>query len=202
MSEPIDPYGGQPYNGPPQPAYPNYQAGYPPYQPYAAPPPPPGSAGYRPRRPGTAIASAVLAFVAGGLLVLAALVLFSSARFVSDLGDVWSTDRHSITNELSVDGIVNLCAAALLIPGGVLLLGGKAFGQGLVAIGSVVVVAATVYWVIRAQADYGGTIVFATLFGALAVVSVSLAYAPTCRSWIAHVTAVSSLMRTPPQHFG
>jgi hypothetical protein len=153
------------------------------------------------RRPGTLVASAVLAFVAGGLLILAAVVLFSSARFVSDLGDVWSSDARSVTNELSVDGVVNLCAAALLIPGGVLLLGGKAFGQSLVAIGSVVVVAATVYWVIRAQAGYSGTIVFATVFGALAVVGISLAYAPSARNWIAHTTAVNALLRSEPRQF-
>jgi hypothetical protein len=144
----------------------------------------------------------VLAFVGGGLLLLAALVLFSSARFVADLGDVWSSDPRSVTNELSVDAVVNLCAAALLIPGGVLLLGGKALGQSLVAIGSVVVVAATVYWVIRAQAAYGGTIVFATMFGALAVVSLSLAYSPSARGYITAATTAEAQLRAETRQFG
>jgi hypothetical protein len=129
-------------------------------------------------------------------------VLFSSARFVHDLGTAWSADSRSVTNELSLDGVIDLCAAALLIPGGAMLLGGKAIGQSLVAIGSVVVVAATVYWVIRAQADYSGTIVFACLFGGLAVVSISLAYAPTSRAWIAHVTAVNTLLGSASRQFG
>jgi hypothetical protein len=210
MDEPIDPYGGQPYYGPPQsagpPAYPSYQGAYPGYSSYPVQPvlplqPGAAHAPRYPRRPGTTIASSVLAFVAGGLLILAAVVLFSSARFVHDIGEGWSSNTQSVTNELSVDGIINLCAAALLIPGGVLLLGGKAFGQSLVAIGSIVVVAATVYWVIRVQADYSGTIVFAALFGGLAVVSIALAYAPSSRAWITHVTAVNALLRTPPRQF-
>lgn len=191
MGEPMDPYGGRPYAGPPPGAAPLLPATG-----YAVDA---GRARLPNRRPGSVIGAAVLAFVAGGLLLLAAVVLFSSARFVHDLGDAWSTDSRSVTNELSVDAIVNLCAAALFVPGGVLLLGGRVFGQTLLAIGSVVTVAATVYWVIRAQAEFSGTIVFAVLFGGLAVVAVSLAYAPSSRAWLAHVTAVNSLMSNPYQ---
>ncbi|HZZ97937.1 MAG TPA: hypothetical protein VFE19_13005 [Jatrophihabitantaceae bacterium] len=183
MGEPIDPYGGQPY-----------------YQPY---PPYPGWPGYPPQpvlpqRSGTAVAAAVLSFVGGGLLIIAAAVLFGSARVVTDL---FATDATTVSTELNIDGFVNLIAAALLIPGGVLLLGAKALGQTLVAIGSVIVVVATVYWVIRAQGEYSGALIFGVLFTALAVVGASLAYAPSSRTWIAYMTTANAELRTPPPHF-
>jgi hypothetical protein len=188
MGEPIDPYGGQPYQ--PYPQYQPYQGhpGYPGYPPQPV----------APQRSGTAVAAAVLSFVGGGLLIIAAVVLFSSARAATDL---FSTDAADLSTELNIDGFVNLIAATLLIPGGVLLLGGKVLGQTLTAIGSVIVVVATVYWVIRAQGVYSGALVFGVLFTALAVVGASLAYAPSSRAWIAFRTKEDAALRTPPQYF-
>lgn len=200
MSEPIDPYGGQPYSGPPptgypqeytasypapgyaQPAYGAYAPGYPPPG-YPAPPP----LQFRPLRPGVTTAAAVLGFVTAGLLIIGSLFLFSSAQFVHEFGAAWSQDPHAITNELSLDGVVNLCAAALLIPGGVMLTGGKALGQSLVAVGSIVVVCESVYWIIRARSDYAGALVFAVIFGGLAVAALTTAYAPVTRTWLTKV---------------
>ncbi len=144
------------------------------------------------------MAAAVLGFVGAGLLILAALLLFSSAHVAADL---ISTDTTALSTELNIDGFVNLTAAALLIPGGVLMLGGKVLGQTLTAIGSVIVVVATVYWVIRAQGAYSGTLVFGVLFAALAVIGASLAYAPSSRAWIAYMTTANAQLRKPPQYF-
>lgn len=209
--EPQDPYAGQPYQpypvSPPAPGQPGYppagyagQTGYPPagypqqpgqpgyghypaYPPYPYGPYPyqtqPGS-----RRPGSATTAAVLAWVAGGLLILAGLVLFSGASHANDFGNEFNGDRSPATSELAVGGFVNLVAAGLLISGGVMLSARKTAGRSLIAAGTVVVIVAAIYWVIRAY-SYGGTVFFAMTYGALVVIGLSLAYTSTTREWLA-----------------
>lgn len=167
-------YQQQGYSG-----YAQYQ-GYPPQQPYGGYPPY-GPSGQR--RPGSATASAVLAFVAAGLLIVAAIILFSGASATSDFGDSFNTSTGSATAELSFDGLVNLVAAALLIVGGVMLSGRKSKGRTLVAVSTAIVIASGIYWMARAN-SYGGTVFFALAFAALVVIAASLAFTSTTRDWL------------------
>ena len=186
MSEPQDPYQGQPYPGgypgnPSQPGYPNYPTypaypaypGYPPAPnqpaPYGYPPPPgyppygypygysygyptgyPGYPAPSAGRPGTTTASAVLAYVTAGLLILAALILFVGASALDSM-----TSDHpffatgDVSGELDLDAAVNLFAAGLLIVGGVQLAARKRAGLQLVCVGSGITVICSIYWLVR-----------------------------------------------------
>jgi hypothetical protein len=223
VSDPQDPYAGQPYQPPPPysdyppyrsgpSGYPGSDPGYPGYPAddigqrdayYGYPPPPPGSYGYpylpqNPRPAGSVVAAAVLSFVAAGLLVLAGVILFSSASFADGLSDAFGTQHDSLTTEIRADGFVNLVAAALLVPGGLLLLKGRVLGPTLIAVGSLVVVAAAVYWVARAN-QYGGTLFFAVLYAATVVTATALAFANSARAWLAAQTAAALQAKSPQQ---
>jgi hypothetical protein len=171
-------YGQQPY---PQPGYGYPQQGYPQGYPYAYPPPPYQPLG--PRRPGSATTAAVLGYVAGGLLIFAAVLLFSGANIARDIGDALNQSTGSLTTELTLDGIINILAGGLLIAGSVMLSGGKLSGRQLYAVGAGIVIASSIYWIARFQ-DWGGSIFFALVFGALAVVGLSMAYTSASRGWL------------------
>jgi hypothetical protein len=229
-NEPQDPYAGQPYqpypppgnpppaggypqSGYPQSGYPQSgYPGYPPPNPGYAPQgyPPPGYPGYpppgypyppaRPGRPGSATAAAVIAFVAAGLLIIAAIFLFSGASATNDFGNDFNSDTSSATAELSFDGVVNLVAATLLIVGGVILTGRKAKGRTMIAVATAIVIAAAIYWMVRTSGSYGGTVFFALVFAALVIIAVSLASTSTTRAWLAGQQAAAPT--APPGYYG
>ncbi|HEY5882112.1 MAG TPA: hypothetical protein VIU11_24595 [Nakamurella sp.] len=111
-----DPAGGNPYQ---QPGYP--PAGQYPSQPYGAPGyPPAGAYGAAPAvaRPGMVTAAAVLAFVVGGLAILAGLVaLFAGSALTSYVGGLGGL--------VIVVSILILAVGALYIWSGVMALQGK-----------------------------------------------------------------------------
>ena len=212
---PYQPYGGPPPYQPgypagtpypgyaPQPGYPGYapQPGYaaqqgpsyPAYSPYpgypaqaypAYPYAPPRALG----RPASATAAAVLGYVAAGLLILGSVVLFSSASFASDFGDSLHEDTGAITGELTIDGFIDLIAAALLIIGSVRLAGRNAAGRTVLAVGAALVVAAGIYWIFRFN-TYGGTVFFAMVYSALVVVAVAVTHTTTTRAWLSATPA-------------
>jgi hypothetical protein len=189
MSEtPEDPYAGQPYYGPPAtpPGYPQQgygqQYGYP-QQGYGYPSPYPAPYPRAPARPGTVTASAVLAFVTGGLLIAASLLLFAGASVLHDLGNLDGTNTDPTTTEFTLDGVIDLVAAGLLIAGGVMLTGRKAAGRTLVCAGGGVVVVAAIYWLAR-FGSFSATIFYALLFGALAIIAMALGFSGTARAWL------------------
>ena len=216
MSEsPQDPYGGQPYYGQQPP--PGYQPGYqqPGYQQPGSPPtgyyPQPGypygppAYGYpqiyQPagaQRPGTATTASVLAFVNGGLLIAAALLLFAGASVISDLGSATQTDTTFTTTEFRLDALINLLAAGLLIAGGVALAGRKSTGRTMIAVGSVIVVAAAIYWMTRFDA-FSTTVFYGLLFAALSVLSIAMAFTGSTKAWL-HGKAPAAPM--PPMPYG
>ena len=69
----------------------------------------------------------------------------------------------------------DLVAAALLIPGGVLLLGGRSAGLRLITAGSAMVAGLSVYWIARAQSGYSGVIFYALLFLAIVIALIGIA---------------------------
>lgn len=211
--EPRDPYGGQPYFGgyPPQyppappppssstspPAYPPaspsaYPPAYPPqyqphqYQPYQQQYPHGGPYGYPfgPRRPGTVTASAVLAFVTAGLLIVAGLLLLAGASLVHDLGNDLNSNPNPATAELSIDGLLDLVAAGLLIAGGVMVNGRKPHGRTLLCVGGAIVIAGSVYWLARLGGASGSVVFYALLFAALVVIAIPMLFTGSARAWL------------------
>lgn len=203
-STPAGPYQGPPHTGPytppaygsPQygaPAYPssNYPGPPPPPNPYAQLPPygygyPPG---YGPQpgngRPGTTIAAAVLGYVGGGLLILAAILLFFGASFITNFDDISGNSHGNFAAELSVLGVVNLIAAGLLIAGSVAMSGRNPKGRLMYSIGTAIVVVLAVYWLARwADRSGGGIAVDALLFAAIVIVGSSLAWTRAVSIWL------------------
>ena len=186
--EPVDP--NPPAPGYPAPAgYPPY--GYPPagYAPYGYPPAP----GYPPYgrppapqdiRPGIATASAVLAFITAGLLILAGLLLFLGGAIANDLEDSFNSSTH-IGLELALDGVVNLAAGGLLIAGGVMVVSRKANGRILLSVGGGIILAAAIYWLTRFDDIISGSRTFdASVFVILAGLSVSFAWSTPVTRWL------------------
>jgi hypothetical protein len=186
---PANPWATPPY-GPAQPPYGPVQPPYGPPSPYGygyPPGYPPGyPAGYPsgPSRPGTAVGAAVLGYINAGLLILAGSLLLFGASFVSDVED--ATDSNTDYGaELAMDGFVNMIAAGLLIAGGVMLTGRNPNGRILFSIGSAVVLAETVYWLVRFDGlTATGFFVYSMLFAALTIVGVALAWSPGIGSWL------------------
>ncbi|TDV43670.1 hypothetical protein [Actinophytocola oryzae] len=148
---PQSPPYGQPAQGYPQsPAYGQPQGypqtpaqGYPQASPYGSMPaaPPEYSSGPIPR-PGTITAAAVLGYVQAGItLIPTILMLIGVAQGTSNGGDV-------ALGWLIV--VAQLVGAALLIAGGVQIMGGK--GRALLIAGAAVELAVCVYWIIQAAA--------------------------------------------------
>lgn len=178
MSEPR--YTGPPptgvYRAPPQypPQYPPpYEPPYPLYPPYAGPPPDP--------RPSAVLAAAVLGWIAAGLLVLAAGLLFFGAAF---LHGVEAGDGY--VAEFSFDAIADVIAAGLLVAGGVALTGRSSGGRVMLSGGAAIVVLESVYWLARWTARTGGAVVgYALLFAALAVSCLIGTWSAPVSRWLA-----------------
>lgn len=187
---PGQPAGGYPYQPPPPgnaypqgppPGYPGYGYGPPPG--YAPPPGyggPPGEP-----RPGTLTAAAVLGYVCAGLLILAGILLFLGASVVANLDNLSGAYLGDYTFEFSVDGVVNLIAAGLLIGGSVMMAGRNPTGRLLYFVAGGIVVVETIYWLARWASRTDGAVVFyALLYAALVVVGMSLAATGGGSRWL------------------
>ena len=115
---------------------------YPPAPAYHYPPPPPGY-GYPQAndRSGAAIGAAVIAFILSGFLVLAAVILIEGAALIGTL-----SDKDPQGTEFTIDGLINLGTAALLITAGVGLIGRKPSARTLLFAGAAIVVVEGIYW--------------------------------------------------------
>jgi hypothetical protein len=169
MSDPWADPGTPSYTGPPpseppppQPApppygYPGPPYGYPGYPGYGYPPPwPPAPGG--PRRPGTVIAAAVLAFVQAAFVLVSSIyvVLFSSLIDIAADADPASAppaEVAQLATEGTVVGIVQVVSAVLLIVAGVLALNSRRRRSLVVLVTAFVVqVLLCVYWAVRLTA--------------------------------------------------
>lgn len=189
------PYGYGTYQGPPPtgmhrppPQYPppGWGEGYGPYGQYPGYPPPYG-APYVPRstRPGNALAAAVLGYVAGGLLIIAGLLLFFGASFIANFDNYEGVSHGQYVGELAVNGVGNLVAAGLLIAGGVNLTARGTAGRMLYSCGAALVVIETIYWLARWGGRSGGAVVvYAVIFGGLVVVGGALAWSSAVTKWL------------------
>lgn len=159
---------------------------YPPIYPY----PPVGGYGWfpvPPSRPGTLTAAAVLGYVNAGLVSLAGIVLFTGASLVSDVDDSTGANHDSLTAEFVVDGFLNLIIGALLIAGGIWMCSRRSSGRVLYTVGGALVVAESVYWMVRWSnrlSDDVGLIVYALIFATIAIVGLSLAWVREANEWL------------------
>lgn len=192
-----DPYAAQPYPGQPQPgqAYQPY-----PTQPYAGQPypayppayyPPTYGPGYAPRphpddaRRGLAMASAVLAFIDAGLLILAGALLLFGASVAASIAHSLDSSASSYTAEFAFDGVLDIVAGGLLIAGGVNLLGGRPIGRTMQSVGGVIVLVEGIYWPARFSASsVPSIIVWDVLFSTLAVLLLVFTWVPTVTRWL------------------
>lgn len=165
------PYGQPGYAQPPygqaygQPGYPAPGYGYP-----MGPPPP--------RRPGTAVAIAVLNFVQSASVLSAGIALLAGSDVVRGYGY-----DGSLGAELTLIAIATLAAGALLIAGGVTVLSNK---LPLTFAGCGLSLALSVYWLVRPWAEgldeVSGWIGVVLLWSVLPIISLSLT--PSVNKWL------------------
>lgn len=186
------PYGGAPYGHPS--AY-GYPAAYGPPAPYGYPGYPPPQP--RPRRPGQVITAAVLAFVQGGVVVLASLYLWFFASLADIALDEVPGAATPTTDALATEGrvlaAVGLVSAVLLVAAGVAALNARSRRVWLllvVAHGVQVVLSG--YWLVRllsvfdsvgSSSPEASLTTFALFFAAGPLVSLGLLLVGAGRRW-------------------
>ena len=144
---PQSPPYGQPAQGYPQ----SPPQGYPQAQGYGAsmPPAPAEYSGGPIPRPGTVTAAAVLGYVQAGITLIPTVLMFGGAV---------SSDSGGAAGDVAFGWILvlaQLAGAALLIAGGVQIMGGK--GRTLLVVGAGLELAISLLWIIRIAAiDSGG----------------------------------------------
>ena len=100
----------------------------------------------RERRPGLVVAAAVLAYVLAGLLVIAAILLFTGASLVDRYDNTYGGD--DATPRFVLFGLANFVMAALFLWGGILLLGRRSVGRRLLVIGAAIDLLAGILWLV------------------------------------------------------
>jgi hypothetical protein len=217
---------GEPYAGPPGTTPPSYGSPYGPpvYGPpaYGAPqygPPPyagyPPAYGYPgpwapPRRPGQLITAAVLAFVQGGLVLIASLYVWFFAS-VADLavqgtsGSFAPGPVDALATEGTTLAIVQLVSFVLLVVGGIRALNARTRGAWrLLLVSHAVQVALSVYWAVRLSMIFddvpgpdgeGPLVAFTVFFAAGPLVAIGLLLTRTVRAWFAPAEQTA----VPPQ---
>ncbi len=145
-------------------------------------------------RPGLAVASAVLAFIDAGLLLLSGALLLFGASLAASIADSFGGSASAYTAEFAFDGVLDLVAGGLLISGGVNLLGGRVIGRTLLTVGAVLVLVEGIYWPSRfSLSTVPSTILWDVVFSTLAVLLLVFTWVPTVSQWLGRRAAA-----TPP----
>jgi hypothetical protein len=186
---------GAPYAGPAPTAPYGYGLPY-----YAAwpPGPQPWAPAPRPQRPAPVVASAVLALVQAGLVLLASLYVWFFAS-VADLvttgvnGAYTSSTVRALATEGSALAVVQLASAVALVVGGVLALTRRTRGAWLALLAAhAVQVLLAAYWTVRllvlagdlpGSGPAGSLVAFTAFFAAGPAVGVGLLLAGAGRRW-------------------
>jgi hypothetical protein len=165
---PAQPQAGYPAQ--PQAGYPSnpYGQAYPqtPYNTFAAPNPA--------SRPGGVIASAVLSYIQGGILLIVGIFLLATAKTFNDFGG----DSGGVA-EVAFDGIVDLVLGAAFITGAIMFTSGR--NRTILAAACVLTFADAVYWVIRAVSG-GKALVL--LFVVLPAIALALMFNSGVTNWL------------------
>jgi hypothetical protein len=186
---------GSPYLGPP-PTAPAVPYGYPPQYGQPAPYGYPGQgySGYgypgpwgpvpprRPQRPGPVITSAVLAFVQGGVVLLASLYVWFFASVLGVVSQenpgVYADRMDSLSTEVTVLAILGIASVVLLVVAGIRALSARTRAAWLLTIAAhAVQIVLAVYWAVR-LVTFMNDIPGPDSSAALAAVSIVFAAAP------------------------
>jgi hypothetical protein len=186
---------GSPYLGPP-PTAPAVPYGYPPQygQPAQYGYPGQGYPGYaypgpwgpvpprRPQRPGPVITSAVLAFVQGGVVLLASLYVWFFASVLGVVSQetpgVYADRMDSVSTEVTVLAILGIASVVLLVVAGIRALSARTRAAWLLTIAAhAVQIVLAVYWAVR-LVTFMNDIPGPDSSAALAAVSIVFAAAP------------------------
>jgi hypothetical protein len=132
-------------------------------------------------RPGTVVAASVLGYITGGMLIVAAFVLFLGASIVKSFDSITGGNNTGTAAELIVDSLLNFGVAGTLIGGAATFTSGRVVGRTLLTVGGGVCLAECVYWVFRAESN---TIVWTVVFAALAIVMLALAWTKPTTEWL------------------
>lgn len=137
-------------------------------------------------RPAGVMAAAVLGWIAAGLLLLAAGLLFFGAAFLHDVEAGTGLVGTGYVAEFTFDAIVNLVTVTLFIYGGVGLTSRRESGRLALAGGAGIVVVESAYWLVRWTSRTGGAVIgYAVMFLVLAIACVVCAWAPPVSRWLA-----------------
>jgi hypothetical protein len=186
---------GSPYLGPP-PTAPAASYGYPPQYGQPAPYGYPGQGypgyGYpgpwgpvpprRPQRPGPVITSAVLAFVQGGVVLIASLYVWFFASVLGVVSQenpgVYADRMDSLSTEVTVLAILGIASVVLLVVAGIRALSARTRAAWLLTIAAhAVQIVLAVYWAVR-LVTFMNDIPGPDSSAALAAVSIVFAAAP------------------------
>jgi hypothetical protein len=122
-------------------------------------------------------AAAVLAFVQGGVLVVAGIITLNGATALSDLDLGISRGYNGV---LTAMGILTLISAGLLIAGGVSAFGKKPW---LLVAGCGLSLLLSAWWLI--QFDFFGVIItWSLLLTVLPIIAISLILGSTAKAWM------------------
>jgi hypothetical protein len=194
------PYAGPPPTAPVQPppyGWPTPYAGYPPYGSYGGPAPWGPYPRPGPRRPGQVITSAVVAFVQGALVGLAALYVWFFASMAGialrEAGSAVPTAVRGLAAEGTVLAIVQLVSAVLLVGAGIVALNRRSrAGWWLLVVAHGVQVVLALYWAVRLTVFFddlpgpdptGAFVGFTLLFAAGPLVGLGMVLVGPGRRW-------------------
>lgn len=174
---------GYPQQSYPQQGYPqqSYPQGYP-QQGY----PQPGQWGgpAAPGRPGSVTASAVLAFVQGGMAVIGGIIMLAGGSIIADVESRTSSSSGGQSGWLITLAIAALAAAAVLIAGGVKVFSGN---LSLATIAAAVSLAVSVLYVIWSSSvvgvNFGTAIIWPLIYSVLPIIILALTMSGTAQSW-------------------
>ncbi len=141
----------------------------------------PGSARVWVSRPSSVLWAGVICYVMGGMLIVAAFILFVGASIVRSIDSLTDSNNIGTTVELIIDALVNFGVAGLLIAGGVMFTGGRARGRQLLTIGVAICLVECVYWIFLAHAN---TIIWTILFVILSIIALALAWTKETSEWL------------------
>ncbi len=174
-------YGPPPSYGPQYPPQ-----GYPGYPTPGYPVPTYGGPNSGPRCPAQTTTAAVLCYVAAGLVIAAGIFLFIGASVADGISSLNDGGHSLLGAELAIDGVLNMVAGGLLIAGAVILVRGRTNGRILLSVGSGIVIALALYWIIRAES---AGVVWALIFAALVIVALSMAWSRSSSRWLSEMAA-------------
>jgi hypothetical protein len=131
-------------------------------------------------RPGEAVAAAVLSLVVAALLLITGfVVIFAASSLENDQG----AQTAQRTTLFVFAGLVNVIAAAILIVGGVLLLGRSSSARATIASGTLLCVALGIFWLVNDQGD-DGIVVWLVIFCAPVIVASVLTTSTRITAWL------------------